>query len=1167
MRILELYLKAFGPFTEKRLALDDASSGLHVIFGRNEAGKSSALRALQGLLYGIPGQTTDNFVHEYSQMRIGARISDPDAGDLSFLRKKGNKKTLRSFDDSAALADDELNAFLHGVPEDVFPRLFGIDHAELTDGSKSLLQEDGDLGQALFSAGLGSANLRDVLTALKDEADGLFRPRATNPPMNAAIASFNELKRTVRETSLKGRDWKLQDQAHESANRELVALSQELEQQHSAKTRLERIRNALVPLEQRRLLLAELEELGDAPALPADFESRLTAAIEKQRNAEGVASRSRTQQKILRERLAELGLDASIIEQRDTIEQLKHQLSAYQKAAKDLPRLEIERSHLEKNVVHGLKTLRSDLTPEGLDEVRVTVGRRREIQDLANEHTALKTRIETANETLRSEQDRLKTSRAQLEQLPATRDATPLRQPIQLARGAGEIDERANVAQRNVDAATRECESGASTLGLWSGTLDELVRLPVPEPESVERFSEEFDAFTARRERSRGDADSVEASVREYDVRLETLRRGGATPMESELDTERKRRDLGWRLVRRHWIDGEPILDEIEAFSGSEALPDFYERSVATADEVADRLRREANRVAEQAELEALRQQADKARDAAKDELVALEAEERALQESWIALWASPGITAPHPPREMLAWLRRQRQLVESSSSLRSMRDELTALGTRRDRAVNALLAALQSLTSDVPETNGELAPLLLRAEEMFEEIEAVAGKRNRLIETTGEAEIAVKRVSETLRDSGARRERWSEEWSNATAGLGLTEDARPSAALDRLESANELLARWQEAENLGARITGMQRDMDRVTGDVDAFVALHATELAELPHEERVHSLGRRLSEVERQETLRAEITQQIKSAEDSDEEATQALAETEREFELLRNSARCAENSDLEPELNRWKTKNERTGTLAAVDKQLSDVGAGTPLAQLETESQGVDRDSLPGRIKTHSDQIIGLDARRSDLQTARAEAQAELKRMDGSAVAAETALRAQETLASLRRDVERYVQLRLAHAVLQREIERYREANQSPVLERASRLFTRLTVGSFAGLQSDYDEEGDPLLIGVRPNGRRLQVHEMSSGTRDQLYLALRLATVEEWVERSGPMPFIVDDILVNFDDDRARATLEVLAQFGGKNQVLLFTHHGRDRQHASELGIPVVDLEEN
>ena len=101
--------------------------------------------------------------------------------------------------------------------------------------------------------------------------------------------------------------------------------------------------------------------------------------------------------------------------------------------------------------------------------------------------------------------------------------------------------------------------------------------------------------------------------------------------------------------------------------------------------------------------------------------------------------------------------------------------------------------------------------------------------------------------------------------------------------------------------------------------------------------------------------------------------------------------------------------------------------------------------------------------------------------------------------------------------------------------------------MTLNSFAGLRADVDDKGEPILVGMRPDNTRLTVEGMSDGTCDQLYLALRLATLEWRLQSSEPMPFIVDDILVNFDDNRSRTTLQALADLAEKNQVILFTHH--------------------
>jgi len=124
----------------------------------------------------------------------------------------------------------------------------------------------------------------------------------------------------------------------------------------------------------------------------------------------------------------------------------------------------------------------------------------------------------------------------------------------------------------------------------------------------------------------------------------------------------------------------------------------------------------------------------------------------------------------------------------------------------------------------------------------------------------------------------------------------------------------------------------------------------------------------------------------------------------------------------------------------------------------------------------------------------------------------------------------------------------IEAYREKHQGPLLTRANDYFTTLTLGSFRGLETDFSEDHRQVLVGVRKNHKRVAVDAMSEGTRDQLYLALRLAAIERHLEAGPPLPVIVNDILVQFDDERARAAFGALGMLAAHTQVLVLTHHG-------------------
>ena len=95
MKILQLHLKAFGPFTDTSLDLSGGEQGLHIVYGPNEAGKSSSLRAITDLLYGFLPRTPDNFLHPYPKLRIGGELQNSDGKILEMIRRKANKKSAR----------------------------------------------------------------------------------------------------------------------------------------------------------------------------------------------------------------------------------------------------------------------------------------------------------------------------------------------------------------------------------------------------------------------------------------------------------------------------------------------------------------------------------------------------------------------------------------------------------------------------------------------------------------------------------------------------------------------------------------------------------------------------------------------------------------------------------------------------------------------------------------------------------------------------------------------------------------------------------------------------------------------------------------------------------------------------------------------------------------
>lgn len=154
-----------------------------------------------------------------------------------------------------------------------------------------------------------------------------------------------------------------------------------------------------------------------------------------------------------------------------------------------------------------------------------------------------------------------------------------------------------------------------------------------------------------------------------------------------------------------------------------------------------------------------------------------------------------------------------------------------------------------------------------------------------------------------------------------------------------------------------------------------------------------------------------------------------------------------------------------------------------------------------------------------------------------------------------------------LKLASLLIGAAVERAGSVDRSPTLDRAGSLFALLTGGAFEGFAQDFEKD-EPALVARRLGGERVGVSGLSEGTRDQFYLALRLAALEDYASRAEPAPFIGDDLFASFDDARTAHGLKALAEIGQKVQPILFTHHGAVVETArATLGgaVDVIEIE--
>jgi uncharacterized protein YhaN len=1156
MRIRRLELKAFGPFSDRILDFSSDLPGLHIVYGPNEAGKSSSLRALQALFFGFPARTGDNFLHPYDQLLVGGCLRGSDGRELTFYRRKRSKNSL--FDrhdnpiDPAALAP-----FLHGLEQDLFTTLYGIDHETLVRGGQGILDQRGEVGQALFAAGTGLASLRSIVDELEREGDELFKPRGSNQAISVALARHRELQTGIKEAALSSREWQDHQRALDETRRRLEDANGLRARLYREKRQLERLKQALPYLGQHRGLLEKLAELGRVVELPPDFGERRRnlegQGMDAQRRLDAARSRLRD----LAEKSASISLEQGLLDHAGAIEDLHQGLGQYRKAKGDRPQLDGRRIGCRTEAAHLLKRIRPGISLDEVETLRPGLSKRKTIQSLGARHEALVQGVRQANRLFHATARELEDARNELGKLSPGVDAGKLSQAVALAHKAGDPDGELASRLQALDGSRKGCLAFLDRLGLWTGPLDLVGRLAVPLPETVSRYEEEYRSLNDEKRHVRSEREKLEAERDQVAEQLHEIASAAEVPTEEELTRCRSRRDHGWRLLRRQWLEGEDIAAESRDYDPGHPLPEAYERLVAISDRTADRLYREAERVQKHASLKARVEGVEQRIAALHEKESAVDSALAEAELRWRELWSPCAIT-PLSPREMYAWLTGFDKLRFQAGESDRLAAEVAALKERQQELRAILIAELAALGERQEFPGEELSPVLRFAEQLVQRLQGDRSRRETLAGRIRDLENALENAGLERADAEEELRQWQSCWEDAVTPLGIGGATLPAEAVDFIETLEGCFDKLKEADDFRKRMDGIDRDAREFEQAVLALAQEIGPDLAVIDAPQAISQLKGRLNRAVRDQAILQQYAEEIETLEKVVIGVSAELAGIGGQVATLRRLAGCETEHELDEAERRSTEYLKFKARLEEVATNLARIGEGVPLADLEEQAHGVDPDALPARIGELAEEIEGrLDPEIRQLSETIGREKNELARMDGSGAAAELAEASQQTLARIRRLTERYIRLRLATRILREEIERYRAENQDPVLKIASRYFSELTLGSFAGLRTDVDDQGQPVLTGVRPSGAWLNVSGMSSGTRDQLYLALRLATLEWRIRSSEPMPFIVDDILINFDDERSRATLMALGDLADKTQVILFTHHGKILEAARDM----------
>ncbi|MBS5911225.1 MAG: AAA family ATPase [Paenibacillus macerans] len=1110
MRLEKLQVSGFGHLH----GLDVELPGpVTVLYGPNEAGKSTLLGFVRAMLFGIPSRTfaAERFEPARGGVHGGAltiaaedgsrwvieRYAQPPEG-RSLPGTRGDRLRITRSDADGRLQEmtqeQMQRELLGGLSKAMFKQLFAVSLTELQE--VGVLQSE-ELSRYLFHAGIGggSAVLRGE-KKLAQDMDKLYRPRGRNQEIAQLLQAVERLEREAEAAkALLPRYNEVLEQLEELAG-ELTASEAERAAVARETARLQKAAESRGDWLQREAIRAELAALPAAARFPEQGLARWQALQAEKDRLQLERSDWARRREALRAELAALQPRAPVLAREPLLRQLAGRLPAYEARRRELAELAGEAALVQARLAECLRSIHPAWRAEDLRAFAGTVGEREQVRRFSARFAA----YDKEMELLQSERSKLERA------------------------AAGAETARANAAARLEDSAA-------------AGRRQFAMLLPQERGEIRALWSE----LRGELDRWRDSAASRRAEVRAADAealaetRLRALYRklfAAACVLTVALPA------VLWLAAESLWsaaftgvlLLGLDVYLAIGAFRGKPAG--------AAGRRSAPASRRPAGRAGEAGEEMETRLEALLSR-FVRHPLTAASA-------------AGSGFAASLRTEAWDEEERQLRRLMEEWQLWDQRHDALEADAAAAQGHAAAVKDELQHVERELSRREGDFAKLAAEWERWLEERRLSADLSPEaamdVFHLAGQGREWLSRIdglTDKISGLRAENERFEREC------LALQDDGGPGGqaadAPEAKRAADDPEAK--RAANGGvyagiplssAAAPGPEAGSDGANGraapetagsGAGAAIKLLEDALAELERElERkagYDRLAAKLAPLDEEGRRLEDRLQQVMQA----EEHLLAEGEAEGGEEFLRIGAAAERREALEKEL-----RQRELALFAGMDEDKRN--------DLERLLKGVDEAELKRRLEEARAAGEGAEVRWRKLQERRGRLLQEQESLEARCRQEDLAQQLAEQQAALEEYADKYAVMAVCRELISRVRRIYEEERQPAVLQAASRYFERMTGGTYRRIVMKI---GSQELMAEHAEHGPIDSARLSRGTAEQLYLSMRLALSEAVAGGQGSLPLLLDDLFVNFDASRLEGALSVLRTVAKRQQIIMMTCH--------------------
>jgi len=440
---------------------------------------------------------------------------------------------------------------------------------------------------------------------------------------------------------------------------------------------------------------------------------------------------------------------------------------------------------------------------------------------------------------------------------------------------------------------------------------------------------------------------------------------------------------------------------------------------------------------------------------------------------------------------------------------------------------------------------------------------------RQRYLECKEETERWQRQLAEAEEDAVQMQkvlQETEEQWLSWLRRAGLAESLTPNSALEIMERIRSLRQQARSLEEMEERLEILERLVEEYREEAKSIVhQLEAREMLTEDVEEVVHRLVTELQREEEVQRSREALQQQLVEYKGEREQNSAQLGEVQEELKGLFTEGGASEEADFRQRANVYEHRLTAKLALEQYLRNLENLGGrGDDQVQFQEELHRCSPEKLQAEGDELQQEVQELEEKLASLQEHFGRLDERREQLESAEELSVLRQRRKGLMAELSESADRWSVLTICLRFLQEARRIYEKERKQPVVRESELFFRTITNGRYQAIVAPHGEENIEV---VGANGSRYQLDMLSRGTGEQLYLSLRFGYIQEFGRRSRPLPVVMDDILVNFDPQRARASINTIMELANRNQILFFTCHPETVALIKELDqrIPVWRLE--